>query len=157
MEALFTYTKTSIAGWPISASGSVGHYRLHGAVGVLERLRSVGMRDELGRRRAVGVLDGLSGGGASLCSLCRNLPLRNAGGELDVVVLFAGTVPLRDPAGGQLRRGKRGTLAARRRWAGHGLVVSRRGSGRRRGGLRGTKAMAGGGRKASNGGTAGFF
>jgi hypothetical protein len=64
---------------------------------------------------------------------------------------------LRDPAGGQLRRGKRGTLAARRRWAGHGLVVSRRGSGRRRGGLRGTKAMAGGGRKASNGGTAGFF
>lgn len=115
-----TYTKTSIAGRTIYASGSVRHYRLHGTVGMFDRLRPIGMGDELGRRRAVGMVNSLSRCGAGLCGLGGNLPLRHARGELHVVVFFAGAVPLRDPAGRKLRRGKRGTLVARRSWASHG-------------------------------------
>ena len=66
---------------------------------MLDRLGAVGMRDDLGRRNAVRVIFLLRGGAAGFGGLGRNLPLGDAGGELDVVVLSAGRVPLRDPAG----------------------------------------------------------
>lgn len=49
---------------------------------------------------------------ASLDRIGGNIPLRNASGQLDVVVLSAGTIPLRDPTSGQAWRRKGRALGA---------------------------------------------
>lgn len=116
-----TYTQTAVSGRAIrTATAAIRHDGFHGAVGVFDRLRAVRMRNELGRRRAVRVL-ALRGRGATLGRLGGNLPLRDASGELDVVVLPAGAVPLGDPAGRKLRGTKVGAFGARGDWAGHGV------------------------------------
>ena len=128
------YTKASVAVGAVQASGAVGHDWLHGAVGVLDRLGAVRVRDELRRSRrhaaggaarrrlAVWVLGGLVGGSIArlVDGLRGHLPLGDARRELHVVVLLARAVPLGDPAGGQARGRKRGTLGAGGRRAGHG-------------------------------------
>lgn len=94
-----TYTNTSITGRSIRAPRSVRHDGLHGAVGMLDSLRTVRMGDKLGRGGStVRVFDGLSGRAARFGGLRRYFPLRCTGCKLDVVVLLAGTIPLRDPA-----------------------------------------------------------
>lgn len=51
-----------------------------------------------------------------------NIPLGDTSGQLDVVVLSAGTIPLRDPASGQAWRRKGRALGAWSRSARHLLV-----------------------------------
>lgn len=90
-----TFSRRAIA----HASAAVGHDGFQTSVGVLDRLRAVGVRDNLGRGNAVGVIFLLRGRAAGFGGFGGNLPLRDAGGELDVVVFLAGRVPLGDPAG----------------------------------------------------------
>lgn len=102
--------KTPIPRRPVHAPRAIRQDGLHGAVGVPHRLRPVRVGDELGLGLAVGVLDLLARRVARLGGLGGRLPLRHARRELDVVVLLAVAVPLRDPARGQRRRGERGTF-----------------------------------------------
>lgn len=96
--------------------------RLYSSIRVLGALAAIWVRDDLGfpvavaAGHAVGVFMSGSGGGANGSWICRSLPLRDTGGELDVVVLLGGVVPLRDPAGWE-RRGRKGwaVVAWRRR------------------------------------------
>lgn len=82
------------------------------------RLRSVGVGDQLGLGDAEGVL-GLLRRGASRGSLVRGFPLGDAGRDGDEVVLLARAVPLRDPSWRQLRRLIRGAFGARGGGASH--------------------------------------
>lgn len=120
------YTKAPVTRLSISAYGSrvarfVWHDRLHSTVSVLDGLGAVRMCDELGLATwdAEGMLDV---GGRSTAygrSVCRDVPLRDTSGQLDVVVLLAIGVPLRDPARRQVRWGLCRAFAARRAWSGH--------------------------------------
>lgn len=75
------------------------------------------MRDQLALARHTIRMLVVGGGSASDGgSVCRDIPLRNAGRELDVVVLLAVGVPLRNPARRKMWRGKRGAFLARRAW-----------------------------------------
>ena len=91
------------------------------------------MGDDLGLRLArvsglaVRVLGDLGGRVSRLDGLGGDIPLRDAGGQLDVVVLLARAIPLRDPACGEGWRGKRGTVCAGRRRACHGEKAGGRG------------------------------
>lgn len=120
-----TYTNTAIARGTTRAPCALGQDGLHGAVGVADRLRTVGMSDELRLGwGAVGMFDVLGRGAAREGGLGRRVPLRDAGGQLDEVILLAGAIPLRNPAGGQWRRGKRGTLGGGGRRSSHDVRVS---------------------------------
>lgn len=93
-----------------------------------DRLRAVRVRDDLrleatDARRAIRVVRGLRRRVARGRGLGRGLPLRDARGQLDEVVLLAGAVPLRDPASGEWWRGVRGTLGAGGRRSCHGEDV----------------------------------
>lgn len=122
---------SSITSRTIRAPRAIGHDGFHCTVGVLDRLRTVGVGDELGLGRAVRVLNLLARRVARLHSMGWNVPLRHARGELDKVILLARAIPLRNPAGGEIRRGIRGTLGAGGGRAGHGRqkLVSRRSRG----------------------------
>lgn len=77
---------------------------------MLDSLRAVGVCDELmlaGRPVRVFCAGGRR---ASRCGLGGRLPLRHAGGYLDIVILLAAAVPLRDPSGGELRWFERGAV-----------------------------------------------
>lgn len=107
-----TYPKSTLACWAIRHDG------LHGSIRVLYSLRAVRMCDDLRRRRAVRML---CAGSRSACldRIGGNIPLRNTSGQLDVVVLSAGTIPLRDPPSGQAWRRKGRALSTRSRITRH--------------------------------------
>lgn len=107
-------TKSSIPRRAVRAPVGVGrHQGFHVAIGMLHRLRSVGMCNELLLvGHAVWVL-GCLRGGAARGSLGGRLPLRDARGKLDVVVLPAIAVPLRDPTRRQLWWFERGAVVGR--------------------------------------------
>jgi hypothetical protein len=106
-------TKASpISSGAVRTPRSIRHDRFHSAIGMLDRLRTVWVRDELRLGGAVGVFDVLSGRVARLDSMGGNLPLRHACGELDKVVLLARAIPLRNPAGGQIGGSVRGAFGA---------------------------------------------
>lgn len=116
-------TQPAITVWTIPSSCPVGHYRFHGPIGVPDRLRSIGMCDDLGLRRAgrtVWVIGDLAGRIPRLDGLRGHLPLRYSGRQLHVVVLLGSAIPLRDPACGEVRRGERGTVGGGGCWTGHG-------------------------------------
>lgn len=79
--------------------------RLHCPVGVSPRLAAIRVRDDLGLRGPVRVVDVGAGSHARGSGLGRDLPLRDARRELDEVVLFARAIPLGYPAGGEWRGG----------------------------------------------------
>lgn len=110
------YPKSTLASWAIGQDG------LHGSIRVLDSLRAVRVRDDLRRGRAVRML---RAGNRSACldRIGGSIPLGNTSGQLDVVVLSARTIPLRDPTGGQAWRRKGRALGAWSRSARH-LVVS---------------------------------
>lgn len=93
---------TPISRRPVNTACSVGHDGLHGAISMAHRLRPVRVGDELRLLlgSAVGVLDLRRRSVARLGRLSGDLPLRNSGRELDIVVLLARTIPLSNPAGG---------------------------------------------------------
>lgn len=78
---------------------------------MLDRLRAVRVCDDLRRRRAIGVLAAWNRR-ARLNGIRGNVPLGDARGQLDVVVLSAGAVPLSDPARWQARGRKCRPLSA---------------------------------------------
>lgn len=123
-----TYPKPTVTDRPIdnSCSWAVwGHrrvHRLHGTVGVAKRLAAVGMGNEfVPGRDAIGMVPDRGGRAACRRSVCRDIPLRNSRRQLDEIVFPARSIPLRDPARRELRRGERGALGARGRWPGHGI------------------------------------
>jgi len=106
IRRFMTYTETPVPRRPIPRSAPSpilpGHDGLHPTIGVLDGLRAVRVCDQLpfSGRAAVGVVLGCGGrAAADGRGIGRHLPLRDAGRQLDKVVLATVAVPLRDPAG----------------------------------------------------------
>lgn len=120
-----THTKSPIASLSVKPPRSIRNASagrqdgLHSPVGMLHRLSTVRVSDELrvpvlAAGNAVGMLESVGWGTASNWrGVGGSVPLRSAGRQLDEVVLLGVGVPLGDPAGGQVGRRKGRAVAAR--------------------------------------------
>lgn len=113
-------SKTPFTRGTIYTSGAVRHNWFHGTICMAHSLRSIRMRDEFRTFGSAVRMFALGSWSISRFGwFSRNLPLRNTGRQLYIIIFLACAIPLSNPARGQRGRSKRGAFGLRRGRARH--------------------------------------